>query len=284
MRKHILFVGLGLMLFGYFTAEAEDRSINDSKELLLDDLTARTIKDAWGGEGVLINSAEYQAVLNRGLSIIDNLAKRMATIKNPFELFTYEHVFRRITHFDFVFYSGEPNTMDDIDYYVRDIKTLPFLSKRIDKREGDIRSECNSLLLWWDKMRNCKSFAERTSTMRSITSGIAPDGTQITGASYRAYCLGLYNYGIYNIPIYIELIIKDNNPLALMEFLRVSNHPTYQGLSLDSNRLANIRCVAREWPSHKERIDLVKKWWEEKSSEYDSIPSLKQAIAEAIGK
>jgi hypothetical protein len=173
--------------------------------------------------------------------------------------------------------------VDNVDYYEADASTLPFLRRNLKSHGDDPLQVRDTLLVWWGKMLQSNQTAERASAMRVLTERLSADGANMTGLDYHGFSRVNINYGIFNLPVYITLIRKDNNPLAFMEFLCASSHPAYRELHLPANPVERLKIIAGKWPTQRERVEVVEQWWADDAAKYETtLPELAQSIIQAM--
>ena len=234
--------------------------------------------DSSGG----LASNEFRVAQKQGPSILPELAQRLAETKDISVIHLYIVLFRQAAAFFPFPYSDQSIVVDGVDYYEADTNGLPFLKRKLHSSGEDPFQERDQLLVWWGKLNKENPFEERITAMRVLAGKLSADGSDMTGADYRAFYRANCNYGIFNLPVYITLIRKDNNPLAFMEFLCVSSHLVYKELKLPANVVERIKIITAAYPTHEARVTLVEKWWAENAVKYEGLPALAKAIDQAV--
>lgn len=251
------------------------------QEHVLDILKEVVVQKGFFGEGVIINGPEYLAAREKGVAILPELTERLSKEEDDMTIRIYLLLFKYITHFNHYVYSNATDEILGQNYYDPNTDDLPFLHKSLDEHK-DLRYERNELIDWWKNIRKTISFTEHLKRMRLLIQSANGDAADFTWDTYRAYNRVFINFGIYNLPAYITLIMEDNNALAFLEFLRVSSHPIYQQGNFSGNPLENLVQIVNAYPSHETRVAIAIAWWESKSEKYAQLPELLIALRQAF--
>ena len=269
-----------LAFFLLDTAHAADGDY----EQLFDALEKRVEDVGHLGDGPVTGCPAYLAILESSVPILEPLAKRMAVADDFILLNAYTALFGAITQFQGYPYAREHLVHGGLDFYESNRDDLPSFSYDMTKSYPNCYESREKLLECWRKREEFPPIEQRITLMRECKGPGGPADAAIALQDYRRYQRALINYGIFNLPVYITLIREDNNVLAFSEFLHVTRHPVLDKLKSSFNVFDNLKQVATTWPSHEERMLLVKKWWEAEGEKYKTLPTLAKAIEEAAEK
>lgn len=239
--------------------------------------------------GVELNSDDYEALVKMGPKGLPEIFEAYEKEQDPHVLYYYKILIGRIAHFDAYRYSSEPATILGWNMQDKDKASVPVLSTEVDAK-GYTKLDSaeyavdhrNRLVQWW-KVR--KDFlARKKEGIANITGKTKDDFSKVDKVKARSLQKTVHCYGIYNIPMYIELISDDNNPIVFADFLRISNNPLFQKLKCTGVPMENAEKVTAAFPTREAKMKVIREWWAGASDTYTGLDDLRKAIDKAIQK
>ncbi len=273
---------------GISATTAEDRALVDD---LLQEVDAypKTPQGRYDSGPLIEDFEPYRRLKELGPNVLPRLAERLAAVEDVSIMRSYIDLFIHTSAFHFFFYTTSAATRPAGDTLVSNASTLPFLTVCMDESSllpspASERHRKGLLLGWWRQRDAFPSVRDRAEVMRRVFGKSEADFAQVTPATYREYTRQLLGYGIYNIPVYVDLVAEDNSPLAFLEIFRVARNPVLPEINLVSAPGAAVARVTARWPERKDKAAVIKAWWREKSGTYMKLEPLYKAIDEEIRK
>lgn len=187
--------------------------------------------------------------------------------------------------FRFYTYAQEHTTWP-YDLYDDDTTSLPFLNRLVDPRDTSKvlwPEDETALLVEWAKRRD--TFLNRgdvCAEIRSVTGETAADFAAVDHHRWRQFTKKFAQYGIYNLPYYIQAIGQDNNPLVFAEFVIEYARDKYDGALVSRDAIERIRNADKVYPKVEDKRAVVAAWWAQKQHTLTEFPRLYQAIDNAV--
>ena len=257
------------------------------------DVTQRL--DAWRNHiltkgnlgGVELASDDYEALVKMGPNALPEVFDAFEKEQDPHVLYYYAILVRRIAHFDEYRYSSEPLTLRGCDMQDTDEASVPLLSTRLNSRgltvlkSADYAVDHRSRLVQWWKFR--KDFlARKKESVVNITGRTEDQFSKIDSKKDRLLQKTVKCYGIYNIPMYIDIIREDNSPIVFADFLRISNNALFQQLECTGDPKENAQKITAAFPTREAKVKVIREWWASSANTYTALDDVHVAIDKAV--
>jgi len=247
--------------------------------VLLDKLSKKSEDNASLGEGILRRTPEYRAALEQGPLVLPALIARLASSESP-ETEMLLLLFHDITRIGYFLYSSEPLVLNSFDLQEKDLEALPTLSRPLGSADrGNQRNEREEILRWWAQLNRTYSWTERLNVLQGhcdyLRVGFTPE-------KWRACHKATVNFGIFDIPAWAHVVVRFNDPVALLRFLIATRHPAFVELARPEEPEECLKLVKEKWPSHEARVALIETWWSENRALYAALPALADGIDSAL--
>jgi len=217
----------------------------------------------------------YKAVADLGPNVLSDLYVVYTKEQNPLNSSIYSNLICDISKFRFIYLDTNETT--------NTVLTAPDFTLAINKSEEQIplkeksQLEKSKLISMWNQ---CKAGLNGKAIV-----GLKQRKTQMNDSQplekRRASSFVRYqSFGIFNLPELIELVQKDNDNLAFLEFLRVSGNSVYSCQTGEWSKCADQ--IGLRYPNTQDKMNVVREWWTQNHSRFTEVAGLYNRINEAM--
>lgn len=238
--------------------------------------------------GVEYDSDDFRALVQMGPNCLPEVFSAYRQEADPHVLYYYSGLIRRIAHFDVFRYSKEPLIIHG--YQLQCTENIPFLSMQVGKNGLSvlphplyITVQRDKLVQWWDQRASFLKRDQMTAKIRAATGKSHQEFLEYDKVKAQQL-FKLRVYGIYNIPYFLDIIDRDNNPIIFCEFLRISGHPEYRALPMTNDVVANSWKADGKYPTRELKVKLICDWWKKAAKTYNNLGNLYSEIDRRIKK
>lgn len=226
--------------------------------------------------------SEYSAKLaKRGANVLPYFFEAYKIETDPNVLWRYQGLIQSCSRFEFFNYSRKALVLRGMDLQCLDQNDLPFLSLELGANKRPVQPffertifQRDKLVQWWSEHNTFTKRNDVIDKIRTATGRTKEQFLSLTENQARQFDK-LKVFGIYNIPYYIDAIEQDNNPVALVEFLRIGGSPEYQRLfNLPYDLSEFSRMADNAYPSKFQKKSLICLWWTENKDKYAKLEDL----------